>query len=188
MQTLTRNSLVLALVGLLMIGSLAGCGTSDKATEPVASTTETTSAGTPETPAADAIDYATLLTPADVEGVSGLSGLKVVPYDPSIGAGGKVNIAEADGQLVAMLLVESVEFYDIWKGDGQTFLRDYTPAVGEASFIGPATTVTKDSYIFAFRKGSYAVVVDTFFRVKGVTKILSVEQLAELATIVASRL
>jgi hypothetical protein len=188
MKSLGRNWFVWVLVGLLAGGLLAGCGGSAGSSGAGTTTTQETPGASSEAPTTKTIDYAALLTPADVEAVSGLTGLKTVPYDPSIGAGGKVNIAEADGQLVAMLLVHGPEFYTIWKGDGQTFLRDYTPAVGEESFIGPVASVTPDSYIFGFRKGSYSVVVDTFFRAKGVKKILSIEQLAELAGIVASRL
>ncbi|MDP2300535.1 MAG: hypothetical protein Q8M55_07465, partial [Actinomycetota bacterium] len=52
------------------------------------------------------VDPSALLTPADVEQVTGLTGLSVVPYDPAVGAGGDVNIADETGQLVAMLIVE----------------------------------------------------------------------------------
>ncbi|MDO8963180.1 MAG: hypothetical protein Q7W30_01675 [Coriobacteriia bacterium] len=188
MKSLGRNWFAWALVGLLAGSLLAGCGGSAGSSGTGTSTPADKPAAPSKPPATDTVDYAALLTPADVETVSGFTGLKTVPYDPSIGAGGKVNIAEADGQLVAMLLVHGPEFYKIWKGDGQTFLRDYTPTVGDESFIGPAASVTTDSYIFGFRKGSYSVVVDTFFRAKGVRKVLSVDQLAELARIVASRL
>ncbi len=188
MRVLARGRRVAPLLVLLAVALLAGCGAAD---DTAVSDTEATGAPSGEegTPHASAgIDYATLLTPADVEQVSGLSGLVTVAYDPTVGAGGNVNIAEADGQLVAMLIVQDAPFYDVWKSDGETFLREYEPAVGEESFIGPAESVTTDSYIFGFRQGEYAVVVDTFFRVQGATKILSVEQLAELARIVSSRL
>lgn len=188
MRVLRHAWPVVALIGFVALGLLGGCAEADSQTEPAALTAEETEVESPDLTAADSRDFSALLTPADVEAISGLSGLTTVPYDPMIGAGGHVNIAEADGQLVAMLIVEDVEFYDMWKGDSQTYLRDCTPAVGEESFIGPHDSVTPDSYLFGFRSGSYAVVVDTFFRVEGVTKILSVEQLAELAAIVESRL
>jgi hypothetical protein len=184
----TRVWQVLALAALLSASLLAGCSAADDTTESDTPGTEAASGDSGSAHAVAGLDYATLLTPADVESVSGLTGLKTVPYDPKVGAGGNVNIAEADGQLVAMLIVQDAEYYDAWKSDGETFLSDYTPAVGDESFIGPDASVTPDSYIFAFRQGEYAVVLDTFFRVQGVTKILSVEQLAELAKIVSSRL
>ncbi len=188
MKRKTHGRLVLSLLAILAVALLSGCGGSGDSAQPADTTTQEQASEPAEIPLVSEIDYEALLTPADVESVSGLSGLMTVPYDPSIGAGGDVNIAEADGQLVVMLIVEGPEYYEIWKGDGQTFLRAYTPVVGEESFIGPVESVTPDSYIFGFRTESYSVVVDTFFRVQGVTKILSVEQLAELAGIVESRL
>ena len=193
MRTRKRIRLALALVGILGVGLLAGCSGSGEAAKPAVSTAGETTATAPATPAPKAptsqeLDYAALLTPEDVESVSGLSGLKTVPYDPKTGAGGKVNIAEADGQLVAMLLVQGPEYYKIWKGDGRTFMRVYTPTVGDESFIGPAESVSSQPYIFGFKKGSRAVVIDTYLRNKGATTILSVSQLAKLAEIVASRL
>lgn len=188
MRILRHAWLAAALIGLITLGLLGGCAEADDQTGSAAPIAEESETESPDLSPVDSRDFSALLSPTDVEAVSGLSGLKTVPYDPSIGAGGDVNIAEADGQLVAMLIVEDAESYDIWKGDSQTYLRDYTPAVGEESFIGPHDSVTTDSYIFGFHTGPYAVVVDTFFRVQGVTKILSVEQLAELAMIVESRL
>jgi len=191
--TPNRIWLALVLVGILGVGFLAGCSGSGEAAKPAVSAAGETTATAPAAPApktttSQELDYAALLTPADVEGVSGLSGLKTVPYDPKTGAGGKVNIAEADGQLVAMLLVHGPEYYKIWKGDGRTFLRVYTPTVGDESFIGPVKSVSSQPYIFGFKKGSRAVVIDTYLRDKGATTILSVSQLAKLAEIVASRL
>lgn len=129
-----------------------------------------------------------LLTPADVEAVSGLTGLEVVPYEPAVGAGGDVNIADASGQLVAMLVVEGPETWDAWVTDGFTVSEPVDPPVGDESFIGPNPGVSEVVYIFGFRKGDVAVVIDTYFNAGATGTILSVEQLRELAEIVESRL
>ena len=133
------------------------------------------------------VDPAVLLTPADVEGVSGLSGLKVVAYDPAVGAGGDVNIATADGQLVAMLVVEGPETWGAWLTDGYTVAESVTPPVGDEAFIGPNPDTSPTIYIFGFRKGDIAVVLDTYFDANGET-VLSVEQLRQLAEVVEGRL
>jgi hypothetical protein len=134
-------------------------------------------------------ESSTLLTPADVEQVSGLSGLKVVPYDPSQGAGGSVNIADADGQLVVMLADEGPDTWDAWSTDGITFGEPYEPVVGDESFVGPNTDTSAVPYIFAFRKGDRAISIDTYFKpTGGGGTILSVDQLYELALVVESRL
>ena len=129
-----------------------------------------------------------LLTPADVEQVSGLTGLVVVPYDPSVGAGGDVNIATSDGDLVAMLVVQGPEVWHAWLTDGFTVREPVTPPVGDQSFIGPSPDVNDAVYIFGFLKGEVAVAVDTFFDPYGNGTMLSTEELRELAEIVESRL
>ena len=172
-----RRYIALALVLAVVLVMPAGC---DDA-EPVIETLETPDVSVAPDPSA-------LLTPADVEAVSGLSGLEVVPYDPAVGAGGDVNIADASGQLVAMLVVEGPETWDLWLTDGFTVREPVTPPVGEESFIGPSLDVNEAVYIFGFIKGETAVVIDTFFDPAGNGTILSTEELRELAEIVESRL
>lgn len=177
LQRIASMLLVLAL-GLAVVG----CDGiyDDEAVDP-----EGIDVGAPTTPAA--VDPATLLTPGDVEAVSDLRGLEVVPYDPAVGAGGNVNIADASGQLVAMLVVEGPETWAAWVTDGFTVSTPIDPPVGDESFMGPNPDVSPVVYIFGFRKGDVAIVIDTFFDANGET-ILSVEQLRELAEIVEGRL
>lgn len=188
---MTARSLA-AIAAVALAFALVGCtktSTPAEETQPTPSSAEQPAEEQPQ-PEGDgsAPDPATLLTPADVEKVSGMSGLKVVPYDPSIGAGGKVNIATADGQLVTMLVVEGMSVWDAWAGDGMTFGKPYTPAVGDESHIGPSTGGGV-YYIFAFRKGDTAIAIDSYFATGSSTKtILTVEQLADLARVVESRL
>ena len=129
-----------------------------------------------------------LLTPADVEQVSGLTGLEAVPYDPTIGAGGDINIADGAGQLVAMLIVDSPETWDAWLTDGFTVREPVTPPVGDESFIGPSPDVSEDAYIFGFLSGETAVVIDTYLDPLGNGPILSTDDLRALAEIVEGRL
>lgn len=133
------------------------------------------------------VDPAVLLTPEDVERVSGLEGLVLAEYDPAVGAGGAVNIATADGQLVAMLVVSDLETWHGWLTDGSTVGEPLEEPVGDESFQGPSPDVSSVPYIFGFRKGEVAVAIDTFFDSNG-EAVLSTEQLRELAEIVAGRL
>lgn len=171
-----RRYIVFVLVCATVLAFSAGCDDVEPAIE------------TLEAPVPAAPDPATLLTPADVEQVSGLSGLSVVPYDPAVGAGGDVNIADASGQLVAMLVVEGPETWGLWLTDGFTVREPVTPPVGDESFIGPSLDVSEAVYIFGFIKGETAVVIDTFLDPAGNGTILSSEELRELAEIVESRL
>lgn len=174
---------LLAVLSLALVLTAFGCDGTEGDT---ATTDEAVDAGAPNA-AGGAVDPTVLLTPADVESVSGLSGLKVVAYDPAIGAGGDVNIATADGQLVAMLVVEGPETWDAWLTDGYTVAESVTPPVGDESFIGPNPDISPTIYIFGFRKGDIAIVLDTYFDANGET-VLSVEQLRQLAEVVAGRL
>lgn len=173
---------VLALMLVSLLALPAGCDDAD--VDPLAESVQLAE----ETPPAEAPVPAELLTPADVERVSGLPGLKVVPYDPAIGAGGEVNIADESGQLVAMLVVGGPDVWDAWLTDGFTVRESVTPPVGEESFIGPSPDVSDAVYIFGFLKGETAIAVDTFFAADGNGTILSTEQLRDLAEIVESRL
>jgi hypothetical protein len=175
-----RFALVLLLVALVTLP--LGCD--DAGVDPLAESLEMAE----EAPPVEAPVPAELLTPADVESVSGLTGLKVVPYDPAIGAGGEVNIADESGQLVAMLVVAGPDIWDAWLTDGFTVREPVTPPVGDESFIGPSPDVSDAVYIFGFLKGENAIAVDTFFAADGNGTILTTEQLRELAEIVESRL
>lgn len=167
-----------ALIAALML-ALVGCGAGDDPT------TGAESQGEPTATTTIAED---LLTPADVEQVSGLAGLVVVPYDPSIGAGGDINIADPGGQLVAMLVDEGPETWDAWLTDGFTVGETYSPPVGDESFIGPNPDVSATPYIFGFRKGDRAIVLDTYFASGSSNTVLTIDQLRQLAEIVESRL
>ncbi len=129
-----------------------------------------------------------LLSPADVESVSGLSGLRTVPFAPESGAGGDVNIATADGQLVVMLTMADAEAWDGWMTDGTTVAEPVTPPVGDEAFIGPAPDAGGATYILGFRRGETAVQVVTFPEGAGPDTVLSVEHLRALAEVIESRL
>ena len=53
-----------------------------------------------QTKAASGAQY---LTVQDVEKITGLQGVKLVPRDPSKGAGGDLNFANKDGKLILMV-------------------------------------------------------------------------------------
>lgn len=167
----------------MLSAAVVGCAVAD---DDGAVPADGTDAGAPNA-AGGTVDPEALLTPADVEAVAGISGLEFVPYDPAVGAGGDVNIATSDGQLVAMLVVEGPETWDAWLTDGYTVAESVTPPVGDEAFTGPNPDVSSTTYIYGFRKGEVAIVIDTFFDSNG-EAVLSVDQLRELAEIVAGRL
>lgn len=137
------------------------------------------------TPAPEAAE---LLPITNIEAVSGLNGLAVAPYDPDTGAHGDLNVVDADGALVLVLIVEGPEAWDQWLTDGFTVREPVSPAVGEESFIGPNPDVSEGVYIFGFRQDGVSVLLETFDDPGGNGAVLSTEHLRTLAEMVSSRL
>lgn len=131
--------------------------------------------------------YDKYITKADIEKVSGVTGIKLVPYEPSEGAGGDLNFADSQGNLVLMVLFKDALNYDQSKA-----LKGYVKAtitgIGDTAFTGPA----KDpQYMVYFKKGTRSVSLNTYFNLTGTGKnptMLTMDQLITLAKLVASRL
>ncbi len=93
--------------------------------------------------------YAKLLTPADVSKVTGLSGVKLIPRDPSKGAGGDLNFALPNGKQI--LLVDFLdENYNQTKAKKDVYGGE-VQGVGEEAFIGKLMGMESILY---FRKGA----------------------------------
>ena len=189
-----RRKLLAATILVAMLTTL-GCGaepkTDDTAEDPSLKIVEDTSGSEDASVTAGSEQAQTLasrlMTPADVEKVSGLSGLKVVPKDPSVGAGGDVNIATADDQLVVMLNVGDGDFYDLTKS-GPNFGRDHS-GIGDQSYVGPAKDIMPTEYLLGVKSGSWGVVIASFFDTgNGGEPYLSIQQLEALAEVAISRL
>lgn len=182
------KTVISLLVATALVIALAGCTEPSESADdstPQETSAETDGGQDSQTETGEE-DYSHLLTPADVESVTGMSGLVVVPYDPTVGAGGEVNIADSAGELVVMVST-SPGLWDGWQGDGMTVGEPSSPTVGDESFLGPKDASDEDAYILGFRKGDKAAAVVAFFSV-GFERTLTLDQMHELATIVESRL
>ena len=91
------------------------------------------------------------LTVQDVEKITGLNGIKIVPADPSKGAGGDLNFANKDGELILMVQrrLSSDALYSETKKMKSAVKADIE-GVGDAAFTGPAGNV---QYFVSFKKG-----------------------------------
>ncbi len=125
-----------------------------------------------------------LLTIADVEKVSGKTGLKLVPRDPTKGAGGDLNFATADDKMLAMLVVADMSIFTQWKGH-TTYNAGAIPGVGDEAYKGPGGPT---QYLVFFRKGEKVASVSSFMDMATAKPYLSMDQLTVLAKLVASRL
>lgn len=131
-------------------------------------------------------DLEELLGVSDVEKVSGLQGIQLIPRNPQIGAGGDLNFALADGDMLLMVTVKGLSMYEEWK-NMEGFFYALVPDIGDEAFEGPSFGEFR--YMLVFRKGNKAVSLSTFINLEaGGEPFLSMEQLGEIAKIMVSRL
>jgi hypothetical protein len=131
-------------------------------------------------------DPSTLLTAADVQAATGMSGVTLVAPNSKPNATGRLNFANAQGDVIAILtLGDGTAFNDSLAG--RNFAREAT-GTGDMSYVGPAETVSPVLTIFAAAKGDHAVMVKTFAMAQGGTETwLTIEQLQQLVGLALSR-
>ena len=122
------------------------------------------------------------LTVQDVEKITGLHGVKLVPPNPSKGAGGDLNFANKDGKLILMVnrSLSSDMFYSQTKNMKGAFKEDIQ-GVGDAAFIGPPGNYP---YFDSFKKGKGSGSVATFLGFTGT--LLTMEQVKRVAQQIAT--
>ncbi|MGA2476727.1 MAG: hypothetical protein ABSF73_08920 [Terriglobia bacterium] len=132
-----------------------------------------------QTKAASGAQY---LTVQDVEKITGLHGVKLVPADPSKGAGGDLNFADKDGKLILMVqrMLNSDALYSQTKNMNGTVKADIQ-GVGDAAFTGPAGAL---QYFVSFRKGKGSGTAATFLTFTGT--LLPLDQVKKVAQQIAS--
>jgi len=131
-------------------------------------------------------DFEELLHVSDVEQVTGLQGLQLIPRDPQIGAGGDLNFALADKDLILIVAVRDSSMYQEWKNVEGHFYAS-VPDIGDEAFEGPSYSEFR--YHLIFRKGNKAVLLSTFMNLKAEAEpFLNMEQLCQIAKIIISRL
>jgi hypothetical protein len=123
------------------------------------------------------------LTVQDVEKITGLQGIKLVPRDPSKGAGGDLNFANKDGKLILMVqrMLSSDALYSQNKEMKGTVKADIE-GVGDAAFTGPAGDL---QYFVIFKKGKGSGTAATFLTITGGT-LLPLDQVKKVAQQIAS--
>jgi len=122
------------------------------------------------------------LSIADVQKLTGLSGIRQVPRGEE--ADGDLNYARSDGKIILSISFYPSSAYASAKSS-KTGFKASVQGIGEEAFWGP-----KDGpplYILAFRKGAYAVILNTELESQASSR-LSSEQLAAIAKLLASRM
>ncbi len=124
---------------------------------------------------------------SDVEKVLGVKGVQVVPRLSRPGAGGDLNFALPNGDLVLMVSVSPGDRTRFERTRAQYRVKDIG-GVGEEAFYGPPGAT---QYLLAFRKGDQVVSINTFFAVDSGRvgdPMMTETQLTEIARLVASRM
>ena len=118
----------------------------------------------------------------DVEKITGLQGVKLVPADPSKGAGGDLNFADKDGKLILMVnrMLSSDMLYSQTKNMKGSVKADIS-GVGDAAFTGPAGML---QYFVSFKKGKGSGTVSAFLGFTG--PLVPMEQVKQVAQKIAS--
>lgn len=133
--------------------------------------------------------YEKFISAADIAKITGITGLKIIPRNPSKGAGGDLNYANTQGEMVIMFQFLSSSFFEEFKKVPQMY---GTPLKLEGTdmdiLIGPPKP---PQYALIFKKGLYTVSISSFFNFGGAkpgTLYVEMPKIKELAKLIASRL
>jgi hypothetical protein len=132
------------------------------------------------------VTKADLLTAADITKVSGLAGAKLVPKNPSKGAGGDLNFATSEDKMIVMVqVVNKRDYVGYQKIDVKvTAIK----GLGDQAMQGATSTYTPPNQV-VFTKGNTCIALTVFGDPKDFGKnMLTIEQTIELAKIIISRM
>jgi hypothetical protein len=129
--------------------------------------------------------YDKYLTVADIEKATGLSGVKPVPREPQKGAGGHLNFAGKNGDMLLIASFLTAQEYGFYKHE-KSMVKATIPGVGDEALTGPAAD---PQYMLLARKGDKCVALSTFVDPAAPEKtLLTMDQLIALGKIVIERL
>jgi hypothetical protein len=187
-----RPALIAAFAALIVLA--AGCtptippvstGGSSAATGSVNATGPAGTAGTAQMDSSNP-DPAALLTVADVQSATGMAGLKLVAQDTTGEAVGRLNFANADGTLVAIMNIGDAVAFD-QSLSGMNYSHDAT-GTGDMCYVGPSPKLSPVLSIFAAAQGDHAVMMKTFAKENGGSETwLTIDQLQRLVGLALSR-
>jgi hypothetical protein len=167
------------IMGLLLCGSLFGCGSkaaSEAAAAAGSATAGETASAAQASEAAGSV-YEQYLTAADVEEATGLTGLTATEEGLSL------KFAGSDGVAVYEAKFYGTDFYEDEVGANRDYYTD-VPGVGEKAAIA----IPDMPYRLVFIKGDYCVMTQTLSRNADGEYLFTEEQLVSIAKVIASKL
>jgi hypothetical protein len=181
-----RSVLIAALAALLL--AAAGCTPTIPQATTGASSAATGSAGATDTAQMNSSnpDPAALLSVADIQTATGMTGLKLAAPNSTQEAVGRLNFANEDGTLVAIVNIGDAVAFD-QSLSGMNYSRDAT-GTGDMCYVGPSPKLSPVLSIFAAAQGDHAVMMKTFAKVKGDSDTwLTIDQLQQLVGLALKR-
>jgi len=181
-----RPALIAALAALFVIA--VGCTPTIPPASTGASSAATGSAGATDTPQMNSSnpDPGALLSVADVQTSTGMTGLAIVAPDSTEEAVGRLNFANSEGTLVAIMNIGDAVAFD-QSLSGMNYSRDAT-GTGDMCYVGPSPKLSPVLSIFAAAQGDHAVMMKTFAKVKGGSDTwLTIDQLQQLVGLALKR-
>jgi hypothetical protein len=126
-----------------------------------------------------------LLTVADVMRITKVAGIRTVPQDPTKGASGDVNFADAKGELLLSLTLQRPAMFQMAKKNAAAPVA----GVGEEAYEYPnaATAGGMAPFMLIFRKGAQAVMLTSFFDATAKPRVPQ-PQLKELALVIIGKM
>jgi hypothetical protein len=123
------------------------------------------------------------LTAPDIEKVTGMKGVKLTPRGSVAGAGGDLNFADASGELLLMVQFTDAKSFGSFQN---RYSKGAVSGVGDQAVQGAAMPGMPDN-LLAFTKGTRCVVLTAFGDFVKKKVYLTVDQLAALGKLIASR-
>jgi hypothetical protein len=130
--------------------------------------------------------YNDYLNVTDIEKVAGMSGVKLIQKDGSKGAGGHLNFAASDDNLIVMVQFVHKSQYEGFK----TVCKEISEikGLGDQALKG-STIISYPENVVVFTKGNTCIALMVYGNLNDMGKnMLTIEQTTELAKIIASRL
>ena len=130
--------------------------------------------------------YDQYLTIADIEKATGLTGVKRVPREPRKGAGGNLNFANQNGDMILIVSFLTKADYGFYKST-EGMLKEPVKGLGDEAFIGPGSSTPV--YMLVILKGDKCLALSTFPKPDDPDKTrLTMDQVIAIGKVVIGRM
>jgi hypothetical protein len=132
------------------------------------------------------LSYNDYLSAKDIEKVAGITGVKLIQKDGTKGAGGHLNFAASDDNLIVMIQFVHISQYEGYKLVCKEISE--IKGLGDQAMKG-STIISYPENVVVFTKGNTCIALMVYGNLNDLGKnMLTIEQTTELAKIIASRI